>query len=236
MITYAFYSAGGYARETLAGFIAATASGPDDFEVVFIDDDPQQGEIHGCRVLTYDEALEIKNLRINVAFADPALRRRKVERCEQDGLRFFSSIAPTVIIGKGVEIGEGAIFSHYSMVTADAKIGRHFHCNIYSYVAHDCIVGDYVTFAPRVSLNGRIKVEDRVYIGSDATFLPGKPDKFLTIGEGAVVGAGAVVTKDVEPGAVVVGNPGKPRAQSSPSTLVDGNIPRNNFASSARAG
>ena len=39
---------------------------------------------------------------------------------------------------------------------------------------------------------------------------PGKPDKYLTIGKGAVIGAGAVVTKDVEPGAIVVGNPAKP--------------------------
>jgi hypothetical protein len=35
------------------------------------------------------------------------------------------------------------------MVTASAKIGAHFQCNIYSYVAHDCVIGDFVTFAPR---------------------------------------------------------------------------------------
>lgn len=97
------------------------------------------------------------------------------------------------------------------MVTCDAKIGKHFHCNIYSYVAHDCIIGDFVTFASRVSLNGRIRVQDNVYVGSDATFLPGTADRFLTIGEGAIIGAGAVVTKDVSPGAVMVGSPAKPR-------------------------
>lgn len=213
MDVYAFYSAGGYARETLAGFIAARKRAAGDFATCFIDDDPavQGTKVHGCPVLSYDEAASIPGLQVNVAFAGPALRRKKVERCEQDGLRFFSSIAPTVIIGDNVEIEQGAIFSHYSMVTADAKIGRHFHCNIYSYVAHDCIVGDFVTLAPRVSLNGRIKVEDGVYIGSDATFLPGKPDKFMTIGAGAVIGAGAMVTKDVKPGAVMVGNPARPR-------------------------
>jgi len=220
MITYAFYSAGGYARETRAGFIASRSmSGPDTFEVVFIDDDPQTigTRIHDSRVISYEEAKTIPDLRVNVAFADPALRRKKVMQCERDGLKFFSSFAPTCIIGDNVEILEGAIFSHNTVVTSDARIGRHFHCNIYSYVAHDCIVGDFVTFAPRVSLNGRIKVEDGVYIGSDATFLPGKEGRYLTIGEGAIIGAGAVVTKDVEPGAVVVGNPARPKERPAPT-------------------
>lgn len=213
MTVYAFYSAGGFARETRAGFILTRGLVEHQFEVVFIDDDADRhGEmIHGSRVISYEEAKSIRDIRINVAFADPELRRRKAEQCERDGIRFFSSQAPTSIIGDNVEIGEGAILSHHAMVTSDAHIGRHFHCNIFSYVAHDCIVGDYVTFAPRVSLNGRIKVEDGVYVGSDATFLPGKAGKFLTIGQGAVIGAGAVVTKDVEPGAVMVGNPAKPR-------------------------
>ncbi|MEL6737032.1 MAG: acetyltransferase, partial [Pseudomonadota bacterium] len=87
------------------------------------------------------------------------------------------------------------------------------HCNIYSYVAHDSIVGDYVTLGPRVSVNGRVSIEDGAYIGSGATILPGNPDKFLVIGAGATVGAGAIVTKSVKPGEVVVGNPARPIAR-----------------------
>lgn len=214
MAVFAFYSAGGFARENRAGFILANGQvSMENDEVVFIDDDPNVvgSTIHGSRVLSYDEAKTVPGLRVNVAFADPVLRRKKIEQCEADGLDLFSSIAPTAIIGDNVHMGPAAIFSHNSMVTSDAQIGKAFHCNIYSYVAHDCIVGDYVTFAPRVSLNGRIKVEDDVYVGSDATFLPGSATKFLTIGKGAVIGAGAVVTKDVEPGAVMVGAPAKPR-------------------------
>lgn len=213
MKTFAFYSAGGFARETRAGFLQSLGLAcNDEFRVVFIDDDPaaQGSEIHGSRVISYDEALTIKDLKVNIAFAQPKLRREKYEQCERDGLRFFDSIAPTAIIGDNVEIGPAPIFSHNSMVTSDAKIGKAFHCNIYSYVAHDCIVGDFVTFAPRVSLNGRIKVEDGVYVGSDATFLPGRADRFLRIGQGAIIGAGAVVTKDVESFTTVVGAPAKP--------------------------
>lgn len=47
-------------------------------------------------------------------------------------------------------------------------IGRSFHANIYSYVAHDCIIGDYVTFAPSVKCTGNVVIEDCVYIGTGA--------------------------------------------------------------------
>jgi acetyltransferase-like isoleucine patch superfamily enzyme len=90
------------------------------------------------------------------------------------------------------------------------RIGRSFHANIYSYVAHDCRIGDFVTFAPKVCCNGNVHVHDGAYIGTGAVIRQGTPEKPLVIGEGAVVGMGAVVTRDVAPGATVVGNPARP--------------------------
>lgn len=100
--------------------------------------------------------------------------------------------------------------SDYSIITSDAKIGSSFHANIYSYIAHDCLIGDYVTLAPRVSVNGRVHIGDHVYIGTGATILPGTADAPLVIGEGAVIGAHALVTKNVPAGATMVGMPAKP--------------------------
>src|SRR5690606_10466985 len=96
------------------------------------------------------------------------------------------------ICGEGVEIGEGAVFCSNTMVTGSARIGKQFQCNIYSYVAHDCVIGDYVTFAPRVSCNGNVHIEDFAYIGTGAVIKQGTPDKPLRIGRGATVGMGAV--------------------------------------------
>lgn len=220
MKRYALYSAGGFARELLGPLRASLhAAGASDFELVLIDDDPATHghTVNGARVVSYEEASTIDGLEVNVAFADPALRRSKFEACAADGLATFSIFAPTFRSYDDVEIGEGAVFCDNTMVTCNARIGRSFHCNIYSYVAHDCIIGDFVTLAPRVSLNGRITVEDLVYIGSDATFLPGTADRQLTIGEGAVVGAGAVVTRDVPAYTVVVGSPAKPIRTLTPA-------------------
>lgn len=209
MSKFAFYSAGGYARETIADFIQSISeTGRTRPSIYFIDDDPRliSTIIHGAEVISYDDAKSISDLCINVAFAAPDLRKKKVLQCQSDGLSTFDCKAPTAHIGPNVSIDAGFILSHLSTITADAKIGKAFHCNIYSYVAHDCVVGDFVTLAPRVCINGRVTIGDGSYIGTGAIVLPG-----ITIGKNAIIGAGAVVVKDVPDGTTVVGMPAKPR-------------------------
>ena len=119
--------------------------------------------------------------------------------------------AANTLIMDSVEVGIGSILSSFVHLTSNIKIGKFFQANIYSYVAHDCIIGDFVTFAPRVMCNGNVVVEDHAYIGTGAVIKQGQPGNPLVIGEGSVVGMGAVVTKSVPRGAVVVGNPARQR-------------------------
>lgn len=95
------------------------------------------------------------------------------------------------------------------MMTSNVRVGRHFHMNMYAYVAHDCAIGDYVTFAPGVRCNGNVHIDDFVYVGTNAIFKQGTEDAPLRIGRGATIGMGAVVTKDVPPGVTVIGNPAR---------------------------
>ena len=196
-MTIAIYGLGGFAREVL---FTARERGP----VVFASDEADKigSTLHGREVVAGPDATEIV-----IAIADAKARRSVAET---HAGRFTRLIAPTALVGPNVELGEGAILSDHTMITADAKIGRHFHCNIYAYVAHDCVIGDFVTFAPKVCCNGNIVIEDDAYIGTGAVLRQGKPGAPLRIGKGAVIGMGAVVTKDVPPGATVVGNPARP--------------------------
>lgn len=110
------------------------------------------------------------------------------------------------------------------------EFANHLEMGVNSFINYDCIMlnnamvklGDNVLVGPKVSFYTAmhpidakqreqwlvyakpITVEDNVWIGGSATILGG-----VTIGKNAIVGAGAVVTKDVEPNTIVVGNPAR---------------------------
>ena len=180
-------------------------------QLVFVDDNPPAAECNGHKVMTYAEwlAQPATSQHINIAIANSAVRQKLVERCNADGVQFFEVRAANVVQLYDVQLGEGAILSPFVTLTSNIRIGRHFHANLYSYVEHDCVIGDYVTFAPGVKCNGNVVVEDHAYIGTCAIIKQGQPGQPLVIGRGAVVGMGAVVTQSVPPGATVVGNPAK---------------------------
>ena len=134
------------------------------------------------------------------------------------------------------QIGEGTRIWQFAVVLKGAKIGCD--CNIcaQTFIENDVVVGDNVTVKCGVQLWNGVRVgnqvfigpnvtfcndkypksgnsdfvclqtviEDDVSIGANATILPG-----VRLGRGCVVGAGAVVTKNVPPGITVVGNPAK---------------------------
>jgi sugar O-acyltransferase (sialic acid O-acetyltransferase NeuD family) len=213
MSKIAIYGVGGFGRELIAPLQAFTeleaSAGHDERQIVFVDDAVSEGEVCGIPIVSFSDLTSDDYYVIAVGSGE--IRQRIEAKCEQVGLKPFSLFAPSFECGPDVTIGDGAVFCHNTMVTASAKIGRQFQANIYSYVAHDCVIGDYVTFGPRVSCNGNVHIDDLAYIGTGAVIKQGTSDKPLRIGKGAIVGMGAVVTKDVAPGAVVVGNPAKPR-------------------------
>jgi sugar O-acyltransferase (sialic acid O-acetyltransferase NeuD family) len=182
-----------------------------DCDLVFVDDHPPKQVVNGQRVLTYSEWLAepASSRYINVAIANSAVRQQLVQRCVADGVQFFEARAANVIQLDDVQLGEGAILCSFVTLTSNIRVGQHFHANIYSYVEHDCVVGDFVTFAPGVMCNGNVHIEDHAYIGAGAVIKQGQPGMPLVIGRGAVVGTGAVVTKSVPPGSTVVGNPAR---------------------------
>ncbi len=208
---YAVFGASGFGREVMP-LARESVSGN---ELVFVDDNFSQSPLNGHEVMTYDTFLKLRAERkyITIAIADAEIREKLTERCLGDGIEVFDVTASNVFLMDEVSIGKGAILCPFTTITSNVKIGKSFHANIYSYIAHDCVVGDYVTFAPGVKCNGNVVIEDYAYIGTGAIIKQGRPGKPLRIGKGAVVGMGAVVTKDVAEGAVVVGNPAKPLAR-----------------------
>ena len=181
-------------------------------QLYFIDDHCGVAELNGQPVASWAQfvALECREKALCIAIANSVVREKLALACAAAGVGFVSVTAANVVIMDDVTIGEGAILSPFVTITSNVRIGRHFHANLYSYIEHDCIVGDFVTLAPGAHVNGNIVLEDHAYVGSGAVIKHGLPGKPIVIGRGAVVGAGAVVTKSVPPGVTVVGNPARP--------------------------
>jgi len=209
---YGVFGASGFGREVMPLLRTYVEKNDPQAECVFVDDQPPSDSLNGCRCLTLDAFVEhdAVSKKITLAIANSVIREALTKRCTEAGIQFIDVRADNIVQLDAVEIGVGAILCPFVTLTSNIHIGQQFHANIYSYVAHDCVIGDYVTLAPSAKCNGNVVIEDHAYIGTGAILKQGKPGEPLVIGKGAVVGMGAVVTKSVPAGVTVVGNPAKP--------------------------
>jgi sugar O-acyltransferase (sialic acid O-acetyltransferase NeuD family) len=218
MKRYAIYGASGCGRGVMPlAKLQLESAQVHDWDLVFLDDSVQTSTMNGHKVLTYAQWLSepADSRHVCVAIANSEIRSRLVSQCITDELSFFQVRAENVVELDEVQLGAGAILCPFVTLTSNIRIGQHFHANLYSYVEHDCVIGDFVTFAPGVHCNGNVIIEDHAYIGAGALLRQGRPGKPLIIGRGAIVGMGAVVTKNVAPGTTVVGNPARVMEQRS---------------------
>jgi len=209
---YAIYGASGCGRSLMPVARAQLKRVGNPAEIVFIDDSlVAETIINSHRAMNYAafKAHSATQKKVLIAIANSQVREKISIQLEQDAIQLWSVQADNIVLMDEVEIAEGAALSPFVSITSNIKIGKCFHANLYSYVEHDCVIGDFVTFAPGVQCNGNIHIHDHVYIGAGAVIKQGTPDQPLIIGRGAVVGMGAVVTKSVPAGVTVVGNPAR---------------------------
>ncbi len=209
---YAIYGASGCGRSLMPVARAQLKRLGNSAEIVFLDDSlVAETIINSHRAMNYAafKANPATQKKVLIAIANSQVREKISIQLEQDAIELWSVQADNVVLMDEVEIAAGVALSPFVSITSNIKIGKCFHANLYSYVEHDCVIGDFVTFAPGVQCNGNIHIHDHAYIGAGAVIKQGTPDQPLIIGRGAVVGMGAVVTKSVPAGVTVVGNPAR---------------------------
>ncbi len=133
-------------------------------------------------------------------------RLRLLDLFAQTGLATPSLIHPRAWVSPTASLGRNCHILANATVSAHASIGDATIVNTSASVDHECVLAEGVHIGPGAVLCGCVAVERNVFVGAGATVLPR-----LRLGENSTIGAGAVVTRDVPPGAVVMGNPAKSR-------------------------
>jgi sugar O-acyltransferase (sialic acid O-acetyltransferase NeuD family) len=119
--------------------------------------------------------------------------------------KFPNLIHPSASLNENeVKLGEGNIVNTNVVFTTEIEIGSFNYFNRCCSISHDVFIGDYCFIHAGVHLSGESKVGNRVWFGVNSTIV-----QVLTVGDDAMIGAGAVILKNVEPKAVMVGNPAK---------------------------
>lgn len=195
---YVIYGAGGCGRDIHASLVRSLEKQDASDTVVFCDNALAGQAIGGADVIRPPDIEPADRVLL-------AINNSHVREKLASGIGTASFVAATSLVSEQADIGDGAVISDFVIVGPSVRIGREFHANYYSYVAHDCEIGDYVTFGPGVRCNGNVTIGDHAYIGANASIRQG-----IAIGVGATVGMGAVVVKDVAPNTTVVGNPARP--------------------------
>lgn len=200
--------AGGFAREVLDVADAIEAARPGTLRVegfVSEREDEWGDERNGLPVLGGFEWLASApraELHVVCGIGAPAVRRRVTERCEALGLSFATLVHPRATLGRAVEIGTGSIVTAGVVLTNQIRVGRHVHLNLNATVGHDAEIADLATIAPGVNVSGNVHVGEGVDLGTGAAIL-----QRVRIGAWSVVGAGAVVHRDLPACCTAVGVP-----------------------------
>ena len=204
---------GGFGRETVevVRAINAACDGAPRWDLLgFLDDDAGRWgtERSGTRILGGIDALsELAEPAVVVCTGHPGdytSKQRIVERLDLPPERYATLVHPTAAVPASCALGEGAVVLAGVVATVDVRVGAHAGIMPHVVLTHDDRLDDYVTVGAGARVAGAVHVRDGAYLGSGCLIREN-----LTIGPWALVGMGAVVTRDVPGGEVWAGTPAR---------------------------
>lgn len=173
--------------------------------IIFIDDNKPEGEFMGLEMIQLNTALEKYNdIEFVIAVGEPKTKRKIYERLLSLNAELGSVISPDSQISPYCKLGKGLVIKRGAIISADAVIGDNTTIQSYACIGHDAKIGKHCQISTHVDIGGQTVVGDCVFVGLNAPVR-----ELLTIGENAIISAGAVVLKNVDENVTVMGNPAR---------------------------
>lgn len=202
--------ASGFGREVAWLVERINAKEPTWNMLGFLDDNEEiQGQqINGYFVLGKSEDVgNYPDAYFVCAVGASRIREKIINRVKEinPNIKFGTVIDPTVEMSNIVDIGEGTIICAHTIITVNICIGNHVIINLDCTIGHDAILQDFVTLYPSVNVSGMTNIGYCSELGTGMQIIQGK-----AVGNYSIVGAGAVVVKDIPEKCTAVGSPAKP--------------------------
>lgn len=206
MLQVLIIGAGGWGREALAQMQSDEAYDKEWTIKGFLDNRPHMLDTFDCGLSILGDPMSYQpqpGEAFVCATGNPQARHFYTQPLlDKDAL--FISIRTRTNLNQRVHMGKGCFFSPYLSISPDVYIGDFVNIQTQSIISHDVYIGEYSQIGAMVFIGGNVRIERFSTIHPHTTILPG-----IQIGEGAVVGAGSVVVKNVPAGATVFGNPAR---------------------------
>ncbi|MFT3881484.1 MAG: acetyltransferase [Gemmatales bacterium] len=188
--------------------VADLASDVPGIEVAgFIENQDRQrsaSPLLGLPVYWIDELTRLAKDHLVISGIGTTHRIHYIDEVQKYHARFATLVHPTARVSRTSTVGEGSILNVGSIIAAHSVLGNHVIVNRAALIGHHVAIGDCVTIGPGANIAGKCNIGNGAYISMSAVVI----DR-ITIGENSIVGAGAVVTKDVPANVQVVGIPAR---------------------------
>ena len=202
------FGASGFAKEVL--WILIQNEVPKHMIKFVVEHEPKEKNINGIEVISEKQFFEAQGVKCCfIAVGSPHLKEKIYNKISSLPSTLFPTlIAPSVKHYKEHNTyGIGNIICDGSIMTTNIKLGNFIHLNLNSTVGHDTEIQDFCTISPGCNISGNVKIGKYSFLGTNSTIL-----EELTICDDAVIGASAVVVKDITEAGTYVGIPAKKRS------------------------
>lgn len=173
----------------------------------FVDDNIEKNMSVGNSKVIYNinDLINInRELNVVIAIGNAKIRKLLFDKLKNNiNINFPNLIDPSVIV-ENINIGKGNIICAGTIITVNVKIKDFTIINLDCTIGHDDIINEFVTIYPSVNVSGNVEIGEGTEVGTGTQIIQGK-----TICNNCVIGAGAVVVKNIEEEGTYVGVPAR---------------------------